>query len=117
MIYILCHKNIPVLTFKAKEDEISEVCEILNEAHLPPGIFREHEKGISRCKQFREWWTNRAIPASRQNLRDALETLGNITTGQLAAKSYGLSLSDHYWAKPENSSLSWENVNFFRQNS
>lgn len=113
MIYILCHKNIPVLTFKAKEDEISEVCEILNEAHLPPGIFREHEKGISRCKQFREWWTNRAIPASRQNLRDALETLGNITTGQLAAKSYGLSLSDHYWAKPENSSLSWENVNFF----
>lgn len=113
MTYFLCHKNIQVLIFKTENNEISEVCEILNKEHLPIGGFRDYEKGISKTYQFRQWWKNRSIPASRQNLKDALEVLGNITTEQLVSKSYGLSLSDHYWAKPINSNLCWENINFF----
>ncbi len=113
MQHFLHHKNIPVLSFETEYDEISKVNEILNTEHLPVGLFRDFERGISPTKQFQQWWRNRAIPASRQNLRDALETLGNITSEQLVTKSYGLSLSDHYWAKPIKSDLKWEDVNFF----
>ncbi len=113
MLYFLYHKNIPVLSFETEYDEISKVNEILNKEHLPVGVFREFERGTSQTKQFQQWWRNRAIPASRQNLTDALELLGNITSEQLVTKSYGLSLSDHYWAKPYNNNLKWEDVNFF----
>ena len=113
MIYTLCHKDIPVLKFEVQDDEIEDVLEVLDETHLPVGVFREHEKELSRRQQFRAWWRGRAIPASRQNLRDALELLGNITTEQLVTKSFALSLSDQYWAKPESSDLKWSDVNFF----
>lgn len=113
MNYILCHKDIPVLRFSTEDEEIAEISEILNSRHLPVGISLENENGKSLKSQLRAWWKGRSIPASRQNLNTALELLGNITTDYLIEKSYGLSLSDHYWAKPEKSSLSWKEVNFF----
>ena len=113
MFYTLCHKDIQVLEFKMEDDEVSDVISILDEKHLPVGVFKDFEKGVSKKQLFRSWWRSRAIPASRQNLRDALEMLGNITTEQLAAKSFGLSLSDQYWAKPVDSPLTWKDVNFF----
>lgn len=114
MTYVLYHKNIPVLSFKMEEDEITDVLEIFNKEHLPLGVFKDYEKGVSAKKQFRSWWQKRAIPASRENLRDALELLGNVTTGELVAKSFGLSLSDQYWAKSESSNLEWKDINFFQ---
>ncbi len=113
MIYTLCHKDIQVLNFKIEEDEITDIVNIVNEPHLPVGVFKDYERGVSQRQQFRTWWKNRAIPASRQNLRDALELLGNVTTEQLVTKSLGLSLSDQYWAKPFASDLKWKDVNFF----
>ena len=113
MVYHLCHKDIPVLAFETDEDEISGIIEIFSERHLPVGVFKEYERGVSKKQQFRAWWRSRAIPASRQNLRDALELLGNITTEQLVTKSFGLSLSDQYWAKPVSSDVRWGTVNFF----
>ncbi len=113
MNYILYHREIPVLEFTTEDDEISDVTQILNEEHLPIGIFRDYEIGISQKQQFRTWWRCRAIPASRQNLRNALELLGNISTEQLVTKSFGLSLSDQYWAKPSSSALKWSDINFF----
>ena len=113
MIYTLCHKDIPVLTFKTDYDEVSEIISVLNPRHLPVGIFKEYDENISRTQQFRTWWRSRSIPASRQNLSDALELLGNITPEQLVTKSFGLSLSDQYWANPESSGLSWHDLNFF----
>ena len=116
MIYTLCHKDISVLNFKVEDDEITEVLNIVNKSHLPVGVFKEFEKGVSPKQQFRAWWRGRAIPASRQNLRDALELLGNITTEQLVTKSFGLSLSDQYWAKPLASDIKWKDINFFENN-
>lgn len=113
MFYHLYHKDIPVLAFETDEDEISEITEIFNESHLPVGVFRDYEAGVSQKQQFRAWWRGRAIPASRQNLRDALELLGNITTERLVMQSFALSLSDHYWAKPAASDVRWSDVNFF----
>ena len=105
MIYTLYHKDIPVFEFKVEEDEITDVLTIMNNRHLPVGVFKDYERGISQRQQFKAWWRSRAIPASRQNLRDALEVLGNITTEQLVTRAFGLSLSDQYWAKPIQSSF------------
>lgn len=110
---LLCHKNIEVLSFSIEDGEIDDVYEILNENHLPIGIFSSSDKTKSKKQMMREWWRTRTIPASRQNLSQALETLGGISTEFLLSKSYGLSLSDHYWIKSENSNLDWEKTNFF----
>ena len=113
MKYTFCHKDIPVLNFNIAGDEISDVLDVINEKNLPVGMFNEYNKDLSLKQQFRTWWRNRSIPSSRQNLRDALELLGGITTEQLVTKSYALSLSDQYWAKPADSNLKWSDVNFF----
>lgn len=113
MNYLLCHKDIPVLIFSTEDEEISQVREIINSAHLPVGISTENDDGKSLKSKFRIWWKGRSIPASRQNLDMALGLLGNITVDYLIEKSFGLSLSDHYWVKPEKSRLRWRDVNFF----
>lgn len=114
MIYSLCHKNIPVLRFKLVEDEIREIISIENINHIPVGLFYNYSTDISDRQQFSNWWKSRSIPASRQNLNNALEMLGNTSTAHLVTKSFGLSLSDHYWAKPDTCELTWEEVNFFQ---
>ncbi|MCL1948709.1 MAG: hypothetical protein FWF59_03155 [Turicibacter sp.] len=60
------------------------------------------------------WWQGSAIPASRQQIKKALEKLNLADTHALLNKSYGLSLSDHYWIKPLGSELTLESVNFFQ---
>lgn len=59
------------------------------------------------------WWRRRAIPASRDGLRQALEEMGIALPEILLEKCYGLSLSDQYWICPKGSDLRWEDVNFF----
>lgn len=114
MIYTLCHKNIPVLRFKLVEDDIREIISIENGRHIPVGLFYNYSTDISDRQQFSNWWKSRSIPASRQNLDSALESLGDTTIDHMVAESFGLSLSDHYWAKPDTCNLTWEQVNFFQ---
>ena len=59
------------------------------------------------------WWQGRAIPASRQGIRRALDELGVATAQNLLEKCLGLSLSDQYWIWPAGSALRWSEVNFF----
>ena len=60
-----------------------------------------------------EWWTDRSIPASRSGVRNALEDLNITNTKMLLVRCFGLSLSDQYWIKPQDSNISWEEINFF----
>ncbi|WP_303819758.1 HipA domain-containing protein [Ruminococcus flavefaciens] len=62
---------------------------------------------------FNQWWTGRSIPASRMGLSDMLDTLGIASSNLLLTKCLGLSLSDHYWIRPYESNMLWEDVNFF----
>lgn len=111
MKYLLCHKNIKVLDFEILNDEITDIHAVYNEAHVP--LFLKTKNTFSKVTAFKEWWKGRCIPASRQNLDTFLNELEGISLTSLAIKSMGLSLSDHYWIKPENSNLSWEDVNFY----
>lgn len=112
MNYLLMHKRTAVLELNVDEiGRIAKVGAVLAPEHLPVGI--RMSKSMADRASLNEWWTDRCIPASRSGVRDALETLGLAVPQQLLSRSYGLSLSDHYWLKPADSSLTWEQVNFF----
>ena len=111
MKYLLCHKNIKVLDFSILNDEVYNIHTIYNEEHLP--LFLKSKYVTNKVKAFREWWHGRCIPASRQNLDSFLKELNGIGLDSLLIKSMGLSLSDQYWIKPEDSLLKWEDVNFY----
>ena len=93
---------------------ISQVTEIYHAAHVPIGISMRN--GVLDRSALNAWWRGRSIPASRQGIRQALETLRIGYTQQLLEKSYGLSLSDQYWIRAKHSDLQWDDINFF-QNS
>ena len=103
MIYTLCHKDIYVLNFETKDDEIIGTSQILNEKHIPIGF-----------DNIKSWWKSRSIPNNRQGFKEFCVRLGKIKAEELALKSFGLSLSDCYWVKPERSELRWKDVNFFQ---
>lgn len=111
--YMLMHKNIPVAEVELDEAtaSISAIGQIFSKQHIPIGIPVKRGK-IDRAA-LNEWWRGRAIPASRDGIQEALLELNLSATQQLLDKSYGLSLSDHYWISPEASHLEWTTINFF----
>ena len=114
----LMHKNIPVVELVISEynGNIERHGAVHNATHLPLGTALASGKDAGKIIPFNlnEWWTGRSIPASRDGIRDALETLGVYSTALLLSKCFGLSLSDQYWIYPNNSGLTWEKVNFFQ---
>lgn len=116
MKYTLMHKNISVADIEIDEaiGGITAIDNISAKEHLPIGVLHplRHNETVDRYA-LNHWWAGRSIPASRMGVADALDTLGVYNTKLLLTKCLGLSLSDHYWIKPFNSNISWENVNFF----
>lgn len=111
MKYILCHKDTEVLNLEIINDEVIEISEIYNEKHVP--LFLKSHKFSNKVKAFKEWWKGRCIPSSRQNLDKFLSETNGLSLNSLIIKSFGLSLSDQYWIKPETSILKWKDVNFY----
>jgi len=69
--------------------------------------------GVRDYESLRKWFESRRIPASREHI-DYLEQNLNMSLGELVQKSLGLSLSDAFWVKPVGESLTWAQVNFFK---
>jgi len=111
--WTLMHKNIPVANLEMIEETgtVVKVMNVFNLKHAPVGTLNKTH--IDR-RGLNEWLADRAIPASRKNLNQLLRGLDIISAPALALKSYGLSLSDQYWIKPENMVIPWEDVNFFQ---
>jgi hypothetical protein len=104
MKYLLMHKRTAVLELNIdKLGMIAKLGAVSAPEHLPVGV-RTSKSGVDRAS-FNEWWADRCIPASRSGVRDALQALGVAVPQQLLSRSYGLSLSDHYWLKPTDSAL------------
>jgi hypothetical protein len=106
------HKNIPVVDMEilSETGRITRLFNLQNPEHLPLGF--KTKTGMS-LKEMDGWWTGRSIPASRDGIREALETLQITDTSLLLTKCYGLSLSDQYWICPKDSGLEWSKINFF----
>lgn len=116
MKYTLMHKNVAVADIEIDEalGGVTKIRNITAKEHLPVGTIRiQRDNEVVDRYAFNQWWTGRSIPASRMGVSDALETLGIYNTKLLLTKCLGLSLSDHYWIKPYNKNILWEDVNFF----
>ncbi len=113
MICTLMHKRMDVAELEMDDATgfIHKVNAIYAPEHLPVGVLQTN--GIIDRTALNEWWTDRSIPASRSGIREALETLDIASTKLLLLRCYGLSLSDHYWIRPNDSGLSWDQINFF----
>jgi len=112
--YILKHKNIDVIELELDSTGlILKFEKLFEEAHLPLGTIGKNGIDYSLIK---DWWKGRAIPASRDGIKDLLEPLDLNFPQQLLDKSFGLSLCDQYWICPQNSDLEWSDINFFCNN-
>jgi hypothetical protein len=111
--YVLKHKDVAVADIKLDEatGAISAIGNVYDEHHVPVGI--SVKKGRIDRAALNEWWRGRAIPASRDGIKEALLELRLATTQKLLDKSLGLSLSDQYWICPQGSDASWRAFNFF----
>jgi hypothetical protein len=112
MRYILMHRDVPVLDIGIDRETkvIADTGGVHNKARLPPGVF--HEGAVERAR-LNQWWALRGVPASRDGIGEALEILKLENTGELALEGLGIGLSDHYWIRPEESVLKWEDVNYY----
>lgn len=110
-LFVLKHKDVAVIEVGLDTTGlISTFGKLLNEAHLPVGTVSM--KGVDYAL-IKDWWKGRAIPASRDGIRDLLEPLDITLPQQLLDKSFGLSLSDQYWICPIDLDLKWTDINFF----
>ncbi|MDR1093557.1 MAG: excisionase [Clostridiales bacterium] len=109
--YVLKHKDIDVVEIELNDaGEIAATGKVLNEAHFPIGSVKD---GKINFAELRDWWSSRAIPASRDRIKDVLHEQGLSLPQQLLDKSLGLSLSDQYWICPQTESIEWAKINFF----
>jgi hypothetical protein len=113
MNYILMHGKIPVAEIEVFEETsaILKIGEVFAPEHIPVGI--DFINGKINRGDLNAWWSGRAIPASRQNFREAMQELGVTSAEKLLTKCFGLSLSDQYWVNPIDKPLEWEKINFF----
>lgn len=110
--YYLLHKNVKVALLDVNKDfcYIGNIRKIYNQEHLPIGT--KIKETVDRSK-LNQWLRGRAIPDTRDGIKDTLETLGFSAPEQLSLQYFGLSLTDHYWLKPIDEEIRWEEVNFF----
>lgn len=113
---VLMNKKEPVMLieYNTTFNLIEKVDEIYNIDFAPLAIYNAyHDKSQNLAKEANNWFRGRGIPSWRKDLEKLLEKLNVSSPEELLNKSYGLSLSDQYWLKEENSDIKWENINFF----
>lgn len=103
------HKVVDVI-YDSHRKSFSRINTDINPQYAPLGL---SSKGVIPLQAFNHWWRARGIPQTRQGLQKLLEREGANLPEELIQRNLGLSLSDQYWIKPKNSSLNWEEVNFF----
>lgn len=106
---ILMHKDVETAIVLQSENNI-KIKEIVNKEHLPVGVYNDNQ--ILMDKLAAIWSNDRIIPNDRQNLDAIINRLGT-TVSDAYVKSLGVSLTDCYWFKEENSKLRWSDVNFY----
>lgn len=107
MLYYLMRKNDIVMLLDISESgSITKLGKIFNK-DLIPMQNRTSEKGVIT------WWNDRSIPIKQGKIEKMLRENGIATPGLYLVHNLGLSLTDHYWIKPVNQDLTWEQVNLF----
>jgi hypothetical protein len=112
MNYLLKHKDIDTALLAINEEgNIIAVKEVFHSEHLPLSCAMENGKINQR--RLTQWWNERGIPASRENMRVVMAEIGATSKNRLLLECRALSLSDHYWIAQENDTKKWKDVNFY----
>ena len=106
--YDLMHKDDVVASFQLDDlsGAILKVTPSASPELLPLG-------GSQGADSLRKWWLRRAVPISQGNIAALLQQEGIPSTQSLLVRNLGLSLSDHYWIRPQKSDLTWKDVSPF----
>lgn len=106
--YMLMLKDSPVCTvdYNARRGVILSLEKLENPELMP---LKFVAKGTVSTYELSEWWQDRFAPKSRlpRTLQNSPEYAA------LFEASCGMSLSDHYWLKPQGSDITWQDKNFF----
>ncbi len=116
---ILMNKDTEVLVAEYNNDSkfFDEIFEVKNIAYAPYILQSFYVEDDFNNNIFRtnlsEWFKGRGIPSWRDKLDLLLHRLNIYTPDELLDKAFGLSLSDQYWIKPFDSSIKYNDINFF----
>ena len=116
---ILMNKNTEVLLteYDSASSTFTKIYEVYNIEYAPyilKNIYNEKDFNDNSFRiNLSKWFQGRGIPSWRDKLDILLHRLNIIDPSELLDKSFGLSLSDQYWLKPINTSISYDDINFF----
>lgn len=113
MNYYLMQQNngIANIDINIQTGRIVQINEIYSFERLP--VFTT-ENNFNELKDLlNKWISHRSISESRKDLPQILQDNHVRTPEALALKTLGLSLSDQYWFRPENTMYNWLNVNLY----
>jgi hypothetical protein len=111
MVYTLKHRNINVCDITFDDGNLIAIKELYNKDHLPVGTVGE--TGKIHKRNIEDWWNGRGIPKIREGFDEILRLLHLRDKNELLIKSFGLSLTDHYWLCPAHVAMAWNEVNFY----
>lgn len=113
------NKNTPVLLayYDEATSGFTNIIEIYNIDYAPYILKNIYVNKDNDLEVFRaylsNWFKGRGIPSWRDKLDLLLHRLNINAPDELLDKAFGLSLSDQYWLKPEDTKLTYDDVNFF----
>ena len=111
--YILMNGPYPVMEFTYRKESLAFVPrKVIDAQRAPLGTISPSGRGSA--EGLKTWWEHRSIPSSRSGMNAKLERLGLADPSQIPFRNLGFSLSDQYWICPTGESLSWEDLNYFR---
>ena len=116
MKYVLMNKNkmVMLIGYNDKDFVIEKIYEVYNMDCAPLSVINAmNDKSKSLLNEVNSWYKSRGIPSWRKDLENLLEKLNVSSPEELLNKSFSLSLSDQYWLKDSESSIKWEDINFF----
>ena len=112
--YVLMHKDIQVARgdYDLSRHEFRKLTAVMKPEHMPVGTHMDSDVDLHRLNHWIRW---RGIPDYRVGLDQLMDRLGVEAPTDLLDMEYALSVSDHYWLKPERDGSSYEDLNFFER--
>ena len=113
------NKNTEILLteYDSASSTFTKIYEVYNIEYAPYILKNLYNEKDFNDNSFRinlsKWFQGRGIPSWRDKLDILLHRLNIVAPSELLDKSFGLSLSDQYWLKPINTSISYDDINFF----
>lgn len=99
------------LVYSTSRRDFTHIDADIDYTHAPIGVLGPNSP-VS-LDSFRIWWRGRGIPLARIGLASLLAEAAVDVPDELIQRNLGLSLSDQYWIRPQDSGLAWEDINFF----